>query len=348
MNSDRRREILRPSLVMAFERVSTMNAAHTTPVLSSSGGWGGSGWDASGLGRPATAWRRPALFALPLPSVALEQLMGFGSPEGLLYFARTDWGRSVDDREACAAAAVLLRMKNHDTVQGSAPSPRKRLRTPEKPSRERAAAAAGSTPSNKPLERKSKRSCARRGVALEPIKTTNTRSKSRFRGVSWVQRDQKFVAQITSKRKNTFLGSFRTEVTAGQAYALAVEMIAADPQWTRPPMAQWLQCLTRSGVTSLSKYGRGSGGGGGSSSGGTKRSRTRTQKRGRDKAARRASGSNPQSPFAGVCWDRISQKWQARCSIGGGKRTHVGFYACDKDARDAIALRYAELELREP
>jgi len=317
------------SIGMAFEYNHSVRAARATPLLSYSG-WGGDEWDASGSRRPVDVWRRPALFALPPSAVRLQQPSGFApGRQDLLHLTSTDWGRSADDREVRAAAAVLLRMKTHDIVQASAPSPRKRLRTPEKPTRQRGSAAtAGSTPSNKPFERKSKSKHTRSEAAIEPIKTTNPRSKSRFRGVSWVERDQKFVAQITSQRKNTFLGSFRTEVAAGKAYALAIVKIAADPQWTRPSMAQWLQCLARCGVTSPTKLGR--------------RKQTRTLKR------KRGSGANPQSPFTGVCWCRITRKWQARCSIGRGKRTHVGFYDCDKDARDAIARRYAELGLRTP
>lgn len=60
-----------------------------------------------------------------------------------------------------------------------------------------------------------------RAVTHQDNMLNNTRHKigsSRYRGVSWHRGLQRWIAQITFNRKNTWIGSFRTEKAASDAY----------------------------------------------------------------------------------------------------------------------------------
>ena len=53
-------------------------------------------------------------------------------------------------------------------------------------------------------------------------------SSSKYPGVSWFERDQKWRARITVNRKGKHLGYFDTEIEAFNAYKQAVETIGEE------------------------------------------------------------------------------------------------------------------------
>ena len=67
-------------------------------------------------------------------------------------------------------------------------------------------------------------------------------------------------------------------------------------------------------------------------------SRRTPNKRSGKKSRGGGAGSSgaPQSAFRGVSWSPTAKKWQARLSIGQGRRKHVGFFRDDKKAAAAL------------
>jgi hypothetical protein len=60
-------------------------------------------------------------------------------------------------------------------------------------------------------------------------------STSKYKGVSWVPRLQKWLSQITVDGKNTYLGIFNDEVLAAKAYDAAANLYFGEFAWTNFP-----------------------------------------------------------------------------------------------------------------
>ena len=118
-------------------------------------------------------------------------------------------------------------------------------------------------------------------VVPQASRATSRVASSRFRGVSWVKREQKWTAQVTIDGKTKHIGSYDDETEAARAYDATVRAQSLDKPLNFPD-----DLSTAPGVYVPKKK-------------------------------KRVASSR----FRGVSWDKTNQKWTATIKIDGKSKT---------------------------
>ena len=139
--------------------------------------------------------------------------------------------------------------------------------------------------------------------AAERSRRRRTKKSSKYRGVTWSKRDNKWQAQVWLNGKHHHLGLFASEEAAARAVDAFVRKhgLAEKRGLNFPTKAE-----VKQGIRWAVKHGRG------------------------------------RSKFIGVCWDKDNGQWVAQIRING-KRKHIGLYDTPEEAALAFDARAAEV-----